>query len=457
MAYRKSLRRLRQGALILAFVALAATEFSPNAPAGAPFDKPAAAPPISPIAQLGKKIFFDASLSASGKMSCATCHSPDHAYGPPDGLAAQLGGPGLDVQGVRAVPSLRYVLNRTPVWNKEYINNPAERIIEGEEPPTGGFGWDGRFDTLRAQAAFPLLAANEMANASASDVAAKLATAPYADAFRTTFGERVFDDPAAAFAAALAALERFELEDPSFHPYASRFDDYLDGMARLSPRERRGMALFDDPKRGNCASCHLDRKGVNGAHPLFTDYQFEALGVPRNRELLANARPDYFDMGLCGPVRTDQAGESKYCGMFETPTLRNVATRAVFFHNGRFHTLKEALRFYVQRDTNPRSWYPALADGSVDKFDDLPAALRGNVDVTDEPLTRTEGQPPAWSEAEIDDVIAFLNTLNDSDAKPASPSPHVAEAAAYSTRMTGGRLSPAVSANMASTPSATAR
>jgi cytochrome c peroxidase len=296
-----------------------------------------------------------------------------------------------------------------------------------------------------------------MANAGPADVAAKLARAPYADAFRAIFGDHVFDDPAAAFAGALAALERFEFEDPSFHPYASKFDDYLDGKARLSPRERRGMALFDDPKRGNCASCHLDRKGVNGAHPLFTDYQFEALGVPRNPELLANAKPDYFDMGLCGPVRTDQAGEPKYCGMFKTPTLRNVSTRAVFFHNGRFHTLKEALRFYVRRDTNPRSWYPVAADGSVDKFDDLPAALRDNVDVTDEPLTRTEGQAPAWSEADIDDVIAFLNTLSDRDVKPASRSPHATEAAAYSTRMIGGRLSPAVSASMASTPSATAR
>jgi len=164
-------------------------------------------------------------------------------------------------------------------------------------------------------------------------------------------------------------------------------------------------------------SCHLDRKGVNGAHPLFTDYQFEALGVPRNAEIHANAARGYFDEGLCGPVRKDQAQQIQYCGMFKTPTLRNVATRGVFFHNGRFHTLKQALRFYVQRDTDPRLWYPASAGGAVDKFDDLPANRRGNVDITDQPLTRKEGEAPAWSDAEIDDVITFLKTLSDRDAQ----------------------------------------
>jgi len=181
------------------------------------------------------------------------------------------------------------------------------------------------------------------------------------------------------------------------------------------------LALFDDRKRGNCASCHPDQKGADGSHPLFTDYQFEALGVPRNPEILANAAPDYFDLGLCGPLRADQSAQSQYCGMFKTPSLRNVASRAVFFHNGRFHTLKQALRFYVQRDTDPHAWYPLSADGAVDKFDDVPPVLRTNIDVIDEPLTRVAGAAPAWSDAEIDDVIAFLQTLNDRDVSGPAP------------------------------------
>jgi cytochrome c peroxidase len=376
---------------------------------------------LSAVGALGKAIFLDPSLSSSGRLSCASCHSPDHAYGPPNGLAVQLGGRALDRQGVRAVPSLRYVLNRTPIWNKVFIANAAERTLEGDESPVGGFGWDGRFNTLREQAAFPLLAANEMGNADPTEVGTKLQRAAYAEEFRRVFGASVFDDPKLAYRQALIAIERFELEDPSFHPYSSKYDDYLEGRASLSARELHGLALFDDPKGGNCASCHLDRKGVDGSHPLFTNYQFEALGVPRNTEITANLQPEYFDKGVCGPLRKDQSEQRAYCGMFKTPTLRNVATRGVFFHNGRFHTLKDALRFYVQRDTNPRLWYPT-AGTRTEKFDDLPASLRANVDVIDEPLTRAEGTPPVWSDAEIDDVISFLETLNDRDAKPISNS-----------------------------------
>jgi cytochrome c peroxidase len=353
-------------------------------------------------------------------MSCATCHSLAHAYGPPNGLAVQLGGPQLDQQGARAVPSLRYVLNRTPIWNKTYISNPAERILEANEPPAGGFTWDGRFNTLHDQATFPLLAPNEMANAGSAEIVAKLQRASYSEEFRKLFGAQIFDDAPKAYSEALLALERFELDDPSFHPYTSKFDDYLDGKTQLTSQELRGQALFDDFSRGNCATCHPDMKGADGSHPLFTDYQFEALGVPRNIEIQANQSPSYYDMGLCGPLRTDQTHAVKYCGLFKTPTLRNVAARQVFFHNGRFHDLKEALRFYVQRDTNPNRWYPVSPEGAINKFNDLPTQLRANIDIIDEPLTRHEGASPAWSDSEIDDVIAFLQTLTDRDTLPAT-------------------------------------
>jgi cytochrome c peroxidase len=408
-------------AVALAFLAIGRISFSADASqAQREYAADASAPTNSPIAALGRKIFFDPSLSASGRMSCATCHSPAHAYGPSNGLAVQLGGPGMDQQGARAVPSLRYVLNRTPAWHKHFVENPLDRIVEGNDPPKGGFGWDGRFNSLHEQANFPLLAPNEMANKGIEEVAVKLQRAPYAEDFRRIFGSQIFAEPAKAYAQALLALERFELEDPSFHPYTSKYDDYLDGKAQLTGQEQRGLALFDDPQRGNCASCHLDRKGADGSHPLFTDYEFEALGVPRNPELAGNAEQSYFDMGLCGPLRMDQSKQRTYCGLFKTPTLRNVSTRAVYFHNGRFHTLREALRFYVRRDTDPRLWYPISSSGVASKFDDLPEALRGNVDVIDEPLTRKEGATPAWSDTEIEDVIAFLKTLTDRDALDAN-------------------------------------
>ncbi len=399
--------RVGRCAAALAAVLLAA---APTARADGP-------PAARDVAELGRLIFFDPSLSASGRMSCASCHSPAHAYGPPNGLAAQYGGPDLRRQGTRAVPSLRYVLNRTPVWTHVQAASAAERLADADNAPSGGFGWDGRVDRLRDQAAFPLLNPDEMANRSPAEVAAKLARAPYAARFRQVFGARVFDDPQRAFALATTALERFQLDDPSFHPYASKFDRVLDGRARLSVRELRGKRLFDDPARGNCASCHIDQPGVDGAHPLLTDFNFQALGVPRNRALRANADPRYYDLGLCGPLRTDQSREPANCGLFKTPSLRNTAARQVFFHNGRFHTLRDVLRFYVQRDTHPARWYPARRGHGVVKFDDLPAALRVNVDTTDAPLTRREGERPVWTEQDIDDVIAFLETLTDDDVK----------------------------------------
>jgi cytochrome c peroxidase len=108
------------------------------------------------------------------------------------------------------------LLNRTPICNKEFVANPAERILEGEEPPTGGFGWDGRFGTLHDQATFPLLAPNEMANASPGQVDGKMRLASYAGDFRNAFGVQVFDDTGAAYKDALLALERFELETRVF-------------------------------------------------------------------------------------------------------------------------------------------------------------------------------------------------------------------------------------------------
>lgn len=358
-------------------------------------------------AALGRKIFVDASLSASGKLSCANCHSPAHAYGPPNGRAVQLGGPSLTTQGMRAVPSLRYVMARTPIWAHPRPTSLAERLTEKDNSPAGGFAWDGRFNTLHEQAAFPLLAPSEMAS-SKEAVVRGVEHGAYAEQFRNAFGLNIFADTDKAFAAVLLAIERFELEDASFHPYSSKYDRWLDGKAELTPQEKHGLELFNDSERGNCASCHLSAKGADGSHPLFTDFQFEALAVPRNTEIPANRDAGFYDLGLCGPLRKDQPQQS-YCGMFKTPGLRNVATRKVFFHNGRFHTLKEALRFYVERDTNPDEWYPH------GEFDDLPPRLRVYVDRTTLPLTGKKGDRPVWNDVEIDDVIAFLRTLNDAD------------------------------------------
>ncbi|MDP9109677.1 MAG: cytochrome-c peroxidase, partial [Pseudomonadota bacterium] len=123
--------------------------------------------------------------------------------------------------------------------------------------------------------------------------------------------------------------------------------------------------------------------------------------------------PAYFDLGLCGPDRTDLAAGATLCGKFKVPTLRNVATRRVFFHNGRFNNLRDVIGFYVRRDTNPGQWYGRNTDGSINKFDDLPEQYKRNVNVTEGPYNRQPGMTPALNAQEIDDVIAFLGTLTD--------------------------------------------
>ena len=360
----------------------------------------APAPGESPAAVLGGKIFSDVSLSASGAQACSTCHNPNNAHAQVDDLAVQLGGADLDQHGFRAPPSLNYI-GSTPDASFDALDNPV-----------GGFDLDGRAATLLEQPVLPLTASFEMANADKSAVIARLSQASYAAQFQQLFGANVFNDPDAAFADLSYALQQYQLEDPGFHPYNSKYDLYLAGKLQLSSAEAHGLALFNDPATGNCSACHTSSAGADGSPPDFTNHRYAVLGVPRNPAIPANADATYYDLGVCGPYRTDLTARQDLCGAFKVPSLRNVATRKVFFHNGRFTDLSTAVTFLIERDTNPDLWYPSVA-GSVQKFDDLPAANRGNVDTVDMPFSRQPGMAPALSPADIADLVQFLNTLTD--------------------------------------------
>lgn len=394
--------------------------------------------PLSLMAQVGKQLFFDKSLSASGAMSCASCHDPDHAYGPPNALAVQLGGPALDRAGMRAVPSLRYKLV-VPAYSSELVDPDGA----GAPAPGGGFSWDGRADTLAAQAAIPLLSPFEMANATPEAVVAKVESASYAQLFLQAFGSQALADSTKAFANVTQALQAFQKEDTSFRPYSSKFDLYNQrGLGSLNAAELRGKAVFNDPNRGNCAACHIPDLNQ------FTDHMYSAIGVPRNPTIPANAASDFNDMGLCGQLRIDLRPGSKgapnqFCGMFKTPTLRNVATRSVFFHNGIITSLEQAIHFYNTRDTHPEIWYPTVGgralktasanfptyglittqyqSGRVQKFNDLPTVYISNIDVQLPLDGRPATSSPPMTEQEIKDLICFLNTLTDGFEIPAKP------------------------------------
>jgi cytochrome c peroxidase len=391
--------------------------------------------PLTPVALLGRLIFVDRNLSGSRTISCASCHNPAHAFGPPDALAAQPGGPAGLSQGVRAVPSLRYA-DRIPNFSIGPDNGENEGVnvvklarqtvgearpvkaagsVGGGAPmvPRGGLFWDGRANTLQTQALGPLFNPVEMANSGVRSVADRLRGAPYGGEFVRLFGEAAVATPERLVDEAMFAVARYQVEDAAFHPYTSKYDAWLEGKAVLAPDEARGLALFEDPRKGNCAACHVSRPGPDHAPPLFTDFQYEALGVPRNQDLRQNADPRYYDLGLCGPVRTDLRTQTQYCGMFQTPSLRNVATRQVFFHNGRYHALLDVIRFYNLRAVYPDSVYPRDSRGGVLLFDDLPPMARGNVDTTDAPFNGRPGGVPLMTARDMQDVIAFLKTLTD--------------------------------------------
>jgi cytochrome c peroxidase len=376
-------------------------------------EAPEASTALSQPAEVGRLMFFDRSLSKSGAIACATCHDPRHAYAPANGLAVQPGGPTLADAGTRAVPSLRY-LEFTPAYS-DLFDNPDGVSAPG---PGGGFTLDGRAATLAEQAKIPLLSAIEMANASPDAVVARIAAGPYTAEFRRAFGADIFDRGELAFQRATEALQAFETEDVSFHPYTSKYDLYASNKmgGTLTTAEQRGFAVFLNPAKGNCVACHFNGAGIGGAIRLFTDHTYAAIGVPRNPDIPANRNPAYFDLGICSRTDHPLPQNARYCGLFKTPTLRNVATRRVFFHNGQLKSLRDAIRFYNTRDTNPDRWYPTV-NGVVQKFDDLPPSYRRNVD-RQVPLDgRAPGSAPAMTEQEMDDLEAFLNTLNDADVQ----------------------------------------
>jgi cytochrome c peroxidase len=392
--------------------------------------------PLSAMAELGRLVFFDPGLSSSGKLSCASCHSPEHAYAAPGELPAMLGGHDMLHQGARAVPSLMYLEHQPPFSigpdNEEFENVSLADLVAASAGaprvqktapqaaksaanlvPQGGLFWDGRANTLQDQAMFPLLDAREMDGGSVETVGEKLQKPPYVDRMLQLFGPSVFNNPRFAVEEALFAVGRYQIEDSSFHPYTSKFDYWLEGKASFTPSELRGYISFNDPAKANCGGCHADQPGRDGLPPLFTDHQYESLGAPRNGALAANQDPGYFDLGICGPYRSDMPSDTQYCGLFTTPTLRNVATRRVFFHNGVYRTLQQVLDFYNFRDTAPERIYPRNGDGTVRKYDDLPGRYQSNVDVADPPFDRNAGDTPAMTAQDEDDIIAFLQTLND--------------------------------------------
>ncbi len=369
---------------------------------------PAAVTSSATRVSIGELFFNDTSLSASSRQACASCHAKASAHADPAGTLLPLGGPLLDEQGFRGSPSVNY------------LNANGDFRFAPDGKPFGGFFWDGRAANRQAQAAGPLLAAAEMANASVAELAAKVRRVAYFADFSSLFDLPALATDLQVFDGLTLALATYQAEDPDYMLFNSKFDRVLDGTAAFTAQEARGQQAFNDPAHGNCASCHTSRVGGDGSRPLFTNFSYAALGLPRNAAIRANADTAFFDMGLCGPKRTDLAARTDLCGQFKVPTLRNVALTAPYFHHAGVATLEDAVAFYATRDTDPARWYP-IVNGRPDRFNDLPTALRGNV-IQSAPFGLAPGAPPRLSAPDVADIAAFLRTLSDDpSAAPGKP------------------------------------
>jgi len=269
-----------------------------------PVPIPSDNPPTEATITLGRRLFYDRRLSIDNTVSCASCHNPALAYSDgkqlPEGVGRQ--------RGRRNAPSLLNVAYRE------------------------AFFWDGRSPSLEAQAQEPVRNPLEMAHTLQGVVERLMADASYRAAFEKAFGPGPMTYQEVG--KALASFERTLLCGNS------PFDRYFFGHdpLALSESAKRGLEVFRNPAEGNCETCHR----MGSGYALFTDNKFhnDSVGPTGDND-------DPIDLGhyLITRIEADK-------GAFRTPSLRNVALTAPYFHDGSRATLQDVIGFYI-RGGNP--------------------------------------------------------------------------------------------------------
>ncbi len=371
----------------------------PDVPAAANLE---ATNTLTPIETLGKMIFFDTDLSANSMMSCATCHAPEVGYTGPDAVVNET-----TVVYPGAI-STRFG-NRKPQSAAYGGESPVLYFDEIEELWIGGMFWDRRAtgwtlgDPLAEQAQGPFLNPLEQAMPNARTVCVKVAQSDYADLFEEVWGPGSLDfrkDIAGTYERIARAISAYEKSD-EVNPFSSKFDFYLKGEAELTELELEGLNLFNG--KAMCSACHISE----GEQPLFTDFTYDNLGIPRYEDnpfydMPKKWNPDgeeWVDLGLGGFLMAAGYPEEVYepeLGKFKVPTLRNVDLRPyegfvkAFGHNGYFKSLEDIVEFYNSRDVGdwPEPEYAATMNS--DELGDLGLTLH-----------------------EVQAIVMFLKTLSD--------------------------------------------
>ena len=378
--------------------------------------------PLTPIEELGKKLFFDQSLSTPPGQSCASCHDPKDGWtGPTENLSGVYEGAFKGRFGNRKPPSSGYA-GDSPLF---YMNKDGDFV--------GGMFWDGRAtgtemkDPLAEQAGGPFLNPLEQNNPDKKAVVLKVRNADYAGLFEQVWKikredweknvERIYE----YITRSIAAFER----SAEVNPFNSKFDlfwknarvknlkaENIDASnwksyakLGLDDTELKGLMLFRG--KAKCAECHVLGPGPNNRPPVFTDFTYDNIGVPKNPanpfyRMDRQFNPDgkaWVDPGLGGflksvPKYAKYADEN--LGKHKVPTLRNVDLRAtpnfvkVYMHNGFFQSLKDVVHFYNARDTG--KFPPPEVKANLNSQE------LGNLGLTDE---------------EENAIVAFMKTLSD--------------------------------------------
>jgi len=386
--------------------------------------KPAAK--LSPLEELGKRLFFDSNLSSPPGQECAVCHGPTVGFtGPDETLNKTHGvyeGAVKGRFGNRKPPSSAYA-GDSPVFHRDR---------EGKF--VGGMFWDGRAtggtlgDPLAEQALGPFLNPLEQNMPDKKAVVLAVKKSDYAGLFEQVWGPGSLDaekNVEAAFnnvGRAIAAYER----SAEVNPFSSKFDDFWRAAVAkglrpeeieeknkkdfenlgLDGRELDGLFLFTI--KGKCAACHV-LTSEGGKPPVFTDFTYDNLGLPRNPDNPFYKQPpefnpqgkDWVDKGLGGFLETQEkykAFAAENAGKHKVPTLRNVDKRPGpgfvkgFMHNGCFKTLKEVVSFYNMRDRDKAKWGPPEVAANVN------TAEMGDLGLTDD---------------EENAIVDFMKTLTD--------------------------------------------
>lgn len=388
---------------------------------------------LSDIERLGEFLYFDEDLSEPAGQSCASCHDPAFGFADPDADLPVSEGVILGLFGGRNSPASAYAMY-----------SPVMYFDDVEGLWIGGQFWDGRAtgadlgDPLADQAVGPFLNPVEMANTSKAQVIDDVKASEYAGLFEQVWGAGSLDHVDAAYdqvGLSIAAFERTQL----FGQFSSKYDTYLaaclagggtmddcaKGIGKVAEKvgkkffaseEWYGFQLFVGENNNDgilqkgegamCAACHVaDWTEVADyglpvqtpawapagfVPPVFTDFTFDNLGVPKSEHaLLVNAD---VDLGLGAIV-----GNPAENGKFKVMTVRNIALTAPYAHNGYFMTLKDIVHFYNTRDVPGSlkmgaSWDMPEYPDTVN-FDEL-----GNLGLSD---------------TDEDALVEFMKTLSD--------------------------------------------